>query len=127
MAETPFDEAEAVAMDICRYIASGGRYRDITVVLRDVGRYTGILDVTFEKYGIPCYMSKRTSVVSKPFFRYLHHLFVQPELKHKVHTVLRVSYIIKLIFRLSFLIKEQTISPLIHLCERRRIPFSRLC
>ncbi len=73
--ETPFDEAEAVAMDICRYIQGGGRYRDITVVLRDVSRYTGILDVTFEKYGIPCYMSKRTGVVSKPLFRYLHHLF----------------------------------------------------
>ncbi len=71
----PFSEAEAVAMDIRRKILCGCRYRDITVILRDMARYEGILDTTFEKYGIPCYMAKRSHIAAKPFFAYLYALF----------------------------------------------------
>jgi len=73
--DTPFEEADAVAREICRYVAGGGRYRDITIITRDIARYEGILDATLERYGIPCYTSRRTGVMTKPFFRYLRHLF----------------------------------------------------
>lgn len=73
--DNPFDEAEAVALDICRYIRAGGRYRDITVITRDPARYDGILDAAFGVCGIPCDTARRTPVTAKPFFRYLRHLF----------------------------------------------------
>ncbi len=73
--DNPFDEAEAVALDICKYIRGGGRYRDITIITRDTERYTGILDAALLNYGIPCDTAGRTPVTSKPFFRYLRHLF----------------------------------------------------
>lgn len=71
----PFTEAEAVAAEIRRQVLAGRRYRDITVILRDVERYEGVLDVMLESYGIPCYTSRRTPASSKPFFRYLSCLF----------------------------------------------------
>lgn len=73
--DNPFDEAAAVALDICRYIRAGGKYRDITVITRDAERYDGILDMALQSYGIPCDTASRTQVTSKPFFRYLRHLF----------------------------------------------------
>lgn len=73
--DNPFDEAEAVALDISKYIRAGGRYRDITVITRDVERYDGILDAALQNYGIPCDTAGRTPVTAKPFFRYLRHLF----------------------------------------------------
>ncbi|MCQ2432853.1 MAG: PD-(D/E)XK nuclease family protein [Clostridia bacterium] len=71
----PFAEAEAIALDIRHKVMEGCRYRDITVILRDVSQYEGILDIMMEKYGIPAYMARRSAVQSKPFFRYLHCLF----------------------------------------------------
>ncbi len=73
--DNPFDEAEAVALDICKYIREGGRYRDITIITRDTDRYQGILDAALQNHGIPCDTAGRTPVTSKPFFRYLRHLF----------------------------------------------------
>ncbi len=71
---TPFEEAEYVACRIRRYVLAGGRYRDITVISREIDRYRGILDTVFETYEIPCYLSDRTDVAKKPFFRYLRSL-----------------------------------------------------
>ncbi|MBR5187888.1 MAG: hypothetical protein IKW18_05405, partial [Clostridia bacterium] len=48
-----FSEAEAVALDICRAVRSGIRYRDIVVIVRDTSVYEGILDAVFRKYEIP--------------------------------------------------------------------------
>ncbi|MBE6657011.1 MAG: hypothetical protein E7604_01060 [Ruminococcaceae bacterium] len=73
--DNPFDEAEAIALDISRYIRAGGRYRDITVITRGTERYDGILDAALQTYGIPCDTAHRTQVTSKPFFRYLRYLF----------------------------------------------------
>lgn len=73
--DNPFDEAEAVALDISRYIREGGRYRDITVITRDAERYQGILDAALQNRDIPCDTAGRTPVTAKPFFRYLRYLF----------------------------------------------------
>ncbi len=73
--DNPFDEAEAIALDISRYIHAGGRYRDVTVITRGTERYDGILDTTLQSYGIPCDTAQRTQVTAKPFFRYLRYLF----------------------------------------------------
>ncbi len=62
-----YSEAEFIAADICRRIREDGiRYREIAVIARDVSSYSGIIDPIFEKYGIPCFMSKTTDVMTKP-------------------------------------------------------------
>ncbi len=64
-----FSECEAVAADICRRIQNGAKWRDISVVTRGIERYDGILDVIFEKYGIPHFKSKRTDIKTKPLIK----------------------------------------------------------
>ncbi len=64
-----FAECEAAAADICKKLREGARRRDIAVITRGMDRYDGILDVIFEKYGIPCFLSKRTDIKSKPLIR----------------------------------------------------------
>ncbi|MBO4219658.1 MAG: PD-(D/E)XK nuclease family protein [Clostridia bacterium] len=62
-----YSEAERTAADICRLVREKGlRYRDIAVVARDISLYEGIIDDTFDKFGIPAYMSKKTDIMSKP-------------------------------------------------------------
>lgn len=72
--DTPFSEAEAVALDIRRYVMNGGAYRDVTVITRGLERYEGVLDAIFEKYDIPLYMAHRSALTASPLFRYLRHL-----------------------------------------------------
>ena len=52
-----FAEAESVALDICRAVRNGVRYRDIVVIVRDTTVYEGILDAVFRKYEIPFFLS----------------------------------------------------------------------
>lgn len=70
-----YAEAEAVACDIKEAIYGGAKYRDIAIILRGTTAYEGVLDTVLSKYGIPCYMAKRSSIMSKSFFKYIHALF----------------------------------------------------
>ena len=73
LAECPslFAECEAAAVDICRRVRAGARWRDFAVITRGLDRFEGILDVIFEKYGIPCFLSRRTDIKSKPLIRFI--------------------------------------------------------
>lgn len=62
----PLAESEHAAAVIHRLVRSGARYREITVVVRDVAAYTGVLDAVFEKEGIPCFLSEKTDLSAKP-------------------------------------------------------------
>ena len=62
----PLAESEHAAAVIHRLVRSGARYREITVVVRDVAAYAGVLDAVFEKEGIPCFLSEKTDLSSKP-------------------------------------------------------------
>ncbi len=64
-----FAECEAVAADICEKVHSGASWRDFSVITRGTERYVGILDVIFEKYGIPHYISHRTDIKNKPLIK----------------------------------------------------------
>lgn len=61
-----FEECDAVAADICSKVRQGALMRDFAVVMRGIDRYDGIIDAVFEKYGLPCFISKRTDLSSKP-------------------------------------------------------------
>ncbi|MBE6702923.1 MAG: hypothetical protein E7585_05890 [Ruminococcaceae bacterium] len=66
---TPFEEATAAATEIHRLIRAGYRYRDITVVVREAADWIGILDATFEKEGIPCFLSEKTDITVRPLIK----------------------------------------------------------
>ncbi len=74
MHPTVHDEADFICRDILRRVQEGCRYRDITVVSRDIERYRGILDSAFAKYGIPFYFSARDVLSEKSLFRFVYSL-----------------------------------------------------
>ncbi|MCL2518320.1 MAG: exodeoxyribonuclease V subunit gamma, partial [Oscillospiraceae bacterium] len=64
-----YAEAEAAAKDILKKVRHGARYNEVTVIMRDVSRYYGIIDAIFEKYEIPYFMSVRVDIATKPLIR----------------------------------------------------------
>lgn len=64
------EEAEAVARKIHRDIRqNGGTYSDCAVITRDLSPYNAIIESAFEKYGVPFFMDKKESAVTKPLFK----------------------------------------------------------
>ena len=58
---------EQTAADIRRLVAAGKcRYRDITVAARNMTDYEGTIETVFERYSIPAYLSRRSSMLEKP-------------------------------------------------------------
>ena len=66
-ADQIFSEVEQTAAEIRRLVASDNyRYRDITVAARNVKDYENVIEVVFERYGIPVYHSRRSDILQKP-------------------------------------------------------------
>ncbi|MBR2900745.1 MAG: exodeoxyribonuclease V subunit gamma [Clostridia bacterium] len=70
-AKNRFDEVEAAAAEITEFIRAGGRYKDITVLAGNVSNYSSIVDSVFSRAEIPCYMSSKEELSSKPVFSFL--------------------------------------------------------
>ncbi len=64
-----FAECEAVAVEILKKVRAGASYRDFAVTTRGADRYDGMIDLILEKYGIPCFFSKRSDLTEKPLIR----------------------------------------------------------
>ena len=64
-----FDECEYVASKISEFVMNGAKYSDIAVIMRSSDTYRGIIDTSFEKYGIPYYFSARTDITAKPLIK----------------------------------------------------------
>lgn len=71
LCETPYSEADIVASEICREVQNGTRYNEIAIILRDVEKYRGILDVALEKHGIPYFLSEKTDLMTKPLAKFI--------------------------------------------------------
>ena len=69
VAANVYEEAEAAALQICELVSGGMRYSDVTVVVRDLDAYRGILNAALERHGVPYFFSERTDLSSKPIFR----------------------------------------------------------
>ncbi|SFP72568.1 DNA helicase/exodeoxyribonuclease V, subunit B [Oscillibacter sp. PC13] len=70
--DTAFSEVEQTAADIRRLVAAGKcRYRDITVGTCRMGDYESLIEVIFERYGIPVYLSRRSDMLEKPVWSLL--------------------------------------------------------
>ncbi len=63
-AENPYEECDFIAADIKRQVMEGASYSDFAVIARDIKRYEGILSLSFEKAGIPLFVSKDESIDS---------------------------------------------------------------
>lgn len=61
-----YEEAEAAAAQILRYVDAGGCFRDCSVIVRDPELWRGIIDPVLESHGIPCFMSRRGDILRKP-------------------------------------------------------------
>lgn len=67
--KTPFDEAEYAASIINKRIKDGKRFKNFAVVVNSIDNWHGIIDVIFEKFNIPYFMSSRTDIMQKPFVK----------------------------------------------------------
>ncbi|MCX7614955.1 MAG: PD-(D/E)XK nuclease family protein [Clostridiales bacterium] len=66
-AADPFEECERIAAEIIRLTREEGlRYRDIAVLSRSFDNYSGLLEIVFERYGIPAFFSRKRDILSKP-------------------------------------------------------------
>ncbi len=70
-AKNRFDEVEAAASEIMKFVRNGGRYRDVTILAGNVGNYSSIVDSVFSRAEIPCYMSSKEELQAKPIFSFL--------------------------------------------------------
>ena len=62
----PDAEAVLAAREILQHVRTGGRYRDVAVLVRDLASYTLHLQRIFSRYEIPFFMDRRESVSHHP-------------------------------------------------------------
>ena len=66
-ANNSYDEVEFIAKDILRLVRDEGyRYKDISIICRNVEGYEKITSVIFDDYEIPYYIDKKVDVASNP-------------------------------------------------------------
>lgn len=65
-AGSPGEECEAAAAAVLSLVRSGYRWRDIAVSVCDGDTYGVLAENTFEKYGIPVFVSKKSDIGHKP-------------------------------------------------------------
>ena len=64
-----FAQAEAVAGEIMKSVMNGDRFADSLIITRDIKKYVGVIDSVFEKYGIPCFVSRRKDLINRSISR----------------------------------------------------------
>ncbi|MHB8062958.1 MAG: 3'-5' exonuclease, partial [Ruminiclostridium sp.] len=65
-----YSEIEECARDIIRQCRDNGlRYKDITVVTRNLAGYENLIEVIFEEYNIPCFIDSKTEIMNHPLVR----------------------------------------------------------
>lgn len=66
-ANNSYDEVENVAKEILRFVRDKGyRFRDISVVCRNIDDYEKIATVIFNEYDIPFFLDKKIDILSNP-------------------------------------------------------------
>jgi ATP-dependent helicase/nuclease subunit B len=78
-ANNNYDEIEVVAKDILRLVRDQGyRYKDISVVCRNLEDYEKITSVIFNQYDIPYFLDKKRDIVSNPLIVLITSVFEIP-------------------------------------------------
>ena len=66
-ANNSYDEIEEVSREIIRLVRDENyRYRDISVVCRNIDEYEKITTVIFNEYGIPFFLDKKIDILNNP-------------------------------------------------------------
>ena len=63
-AATPFEECDFIASDIKRRVMEGASYRDFAIIARGLESYSGILDTSLAKAGVPHFFANPKSINS---------------------------------------------------------------
>ena len=63
-ASNPFEECDFIVSDIKRRVMKGAHYRDFAIIARSLESYSGILDTSLLKAGIPHFMATPKSINS---------------------------------------------------------------
>ena len=62
-----YDEVENIAREILILVRDKNyRYRDISVICRNIDTYEKIVSVVFEEYNIPCFIDKKIGILNNP-------------------------------------------------------------
>ncbi len=65
-----YSEIEECARDIVRQCRDNSmRYKDITVVTRNLAGYENLIEVIFGEYNIPCFIDSKTEIMNHPLVR----------------------------------------------------------
>lgn len=64
-------EVEAAAREVLRLAGEGVRYREISVVARNLDAYADLVDTVFGEHGIPVFLDKRRTVAHHPLVELL--------------------------------------------------------
>lgn len=64
--QSPEMEAVLAAREILRFVRAGGRFREVTVLSRDLGAYHDLIEKVFARYEIPIFLDQRKSVSHHP-------------------------------------------------------------
>ncbi len=64
-ADSVYSECHTAAEKIIDWLRSGYRYRDISIVCPDMASYGNILNMVFDRYRIPVYLSGTEDILSK--------------------------------------------------------------
>jgi len=62
----PEAEARLAAREVLRHVRAGGRYREVSVIVRRLEGYHSILQRVFTQYEIPFFLDRRESVAHHP-------------------------------------------------------------
>lgn len=73
-AKSVYDECTYVASQIKKDLRNGIRAKDITVICRDLGKYSDELIYTFKKFEIPCFDDERQPVKTQPLIMFIQYL-----------------------------------------------------
>lgn len=91
-AKDVYDESDYIARTVRRMIIEKDlRYGDIAVICRSLDEYRGILDTTFEQYGLSYFMDKPQEITSKPLTAFILSAF------EAVHTYFSAESVFRLL------------------------------
>ncbi|WP_409969458.1 PD-(D/E)XK nuclease family protein [Bengtsoniella intestinalis] len=65
-ATTLYEEVEQTAAAIRQLVSQGARYRDISIVARNMADYEATIQTVLSRYEIPAYISRRSDILEKP-------------------------------------------------------------
>ena len=71
-AATPFEECDFLASDIKRRVMMGASYRDFAIIARSLESYSGILDTSLQKAGVPHFFANPKSIDSFEAIKLIH-------------------------------------------------------